>query len=282
MSRQAVLFTPGDERRMVEKALTSDADMVILDIEDSVAPTAKDAACETVADVLADEPSVDVTVEVSVRINPLSTRGERDLSLLLPAKEAIENIVLPKVLGEAEVNELTGLLFDHQFYASIIPVIEHPESVVNLPEIAYHPFVDALEFGAEDFTTEIGAIHTDHRTEILYARQKVSAVAAAAGIDALDMAWPDFTDTEGLRKNAQTAVEFGYDGKSAIHPVQVEVIHDVFTPDPEQIEWAKRVVEGAEEAEAQGKVVFQLDGEMIDPPIINRARDILERTGPAE
>ena len=163
-----------------------------------------------------------------------------------------------------------------------LPLIETPQAIRYLFEIAEHPKVVGFEFGAEDFTTEIGGLHTDERTEILYARQKVVAAAAAGDIDALDMAWPDFNDPEGLRRNAEQAVEMGFDGKSAIHPVQIEVIRDVFTPDPERVAWAERIVEEAAAARERGKVVFQLDGEMIDPPIIDRAEDILERAAAVE
>lgn len=279
MSRQAVLFTPGDEQYMVEKSLASDADMVILDIEDAVAPNSKEDAGHTIAEILMDQTPSGITTEVSVRINPLSTRGEEDLSILRSASERIQNIVLPKLEGVETVNRLSELLKIGEFESNVIPIIETPSSLLELREIANHPLVDALEFGAEDFTTEIGGLHTTDRMEIQYARQRIVTVAAAAGIDALDMAWPDIEDTEGLRRNAQTAVEFGYDGKSAIHPAQVEIIHDVFTPDDERIEWAERILARAKKAREQGKVVFQLNGEMIDPPIIDRAETILERAG---
>lgn len=282
MSRQAVLFTPGDEQRMVEKALTSPADMVILDIEDAVAPSEKDRACETISRVLREWSPDDIEVEVAVRINPLETRGEDDLAKIADASDRIEEVVLPKVRSGETVERLSELMDDHGFEAGIGPIIENPESVLNIQEIATHPDVDGVEFGAEDYTTEIGGIHTDDRTEILYARQKIVAAAEAADIYAIDMAWPDFQDTEGLRENAQEGVEFGYDGKSCIHPIQLDVVRDAFTPDDDQVEWAEKVVAGAEEAEKEGKVTFQLEGEMIDPPIIDRAEDILERARVAE
>ena len=253
--------------------------MIVLDIEDAVAPSQKQTAGETISEVLDETPAEEITVEVTVRINPLETRGEDDLANIADASDKITGIVLPKVRGPETVNDLAGLMDEYGIDAAIMPIIENPECLLRIEEIATHPRVDALEFGAEDFTTEIGGIHTHEREEILYARQKVVVAASAAGIDAIDMAWPDYQDTEGLRRNAQKAVEFGYDGKSAIHPVQIEVIRDAFMPDDEQIEWAEKVVAGAEEAEKEGKVVFQLEGEMIDPPIINRAHDILERAG---
>lgn len=279
MVRQVNLFTPGDERRMVEKSLRSDADMIVLDIEDAVAPSQKQTAGETIRDVLNETSADEITVEVTVRINPLETRGEQDLANIADASDKIAGIVLPKVRGAGTVEDLAELMDGYGIEAAIMPIIENPECLLRIEEIATHPRVDALEFGAEDFTTELGGLHTHEREEILYARQKVVVAAAAAGIDAIDMAWPDYQDTEGLRRNARKAVEFGYDGKSAIHPVQIEVIRDAFMPNDDQIEWAQKVVAGAEEAEKEGKVVFQLEGEMIDPPIINRAHDILERAG---
>lgn len=279
MTRQAVLFTPGDERRMVEKALTSDADMVILDIEDSVAPSAKDEACETVRSVLTEWDTADVSVEVSVRINALSERGRDDLAVLAAAGDAIETVVLPKVSGREAVDELEELFEAHGYGAAIVPLIETPEAILEIQEIAAHPLVVAFEFGAEDYTTEIGAVQTDARSEITYARQKIVTAAAAADIDALDMAWPDFHDDEGLRRNAEEAVQFGYDGKSAIHPSQIPIIKEAFTPTDDELERSRVIVDGARAAQREGKVVFQLDGEMIDPPIVERAIAVLERGG---
>lgn len=277
MSRQAVLFTPGDERRMVTKALGSEADMVILDIEDAVAPSEKAAACRTVADVLNETDAADIDVEVTVRINPFETRGASDLELLSPANQKIENVVLPKVRDRSTLDSLVELLDDHGMEAGLMPLIETPAAIANLFDIASYPGVEAMEFGAEDFTTEIGGVHTGERDEVIYARQKLVVAATANDADAIDMAWPDFRDHEGLRKNTEQAVRMGYDGKSAIHPSQIEVIKDVYRPSPSQVEWAERVIEEAARAEERGKVVFQLDGEMIDPPIIARAEDILAR-----
>lgn len=277
MSRQAVLFTPGDERRMVEKALASPADMVILDIEDAVAPSQKTTACETVTAVLNETDPGDIEVEVTVRINPMEDRGATDVELLADAADRIENLVLPKVRGTDELDELVATLEEHDFEAGLMPLIETPLAIANLHDIAGYPGVEAMEFGAEDFTTEIGGINTDERDEVLYARQKVVVAGAAHGVDAIDMAWPDFKDVEGLRHNTEQAVRMGFDGKSAIHPSQIEVIKDVYRPSEAQVEWARTVIEEAQRAEEEGKVVFQLEGEMIDPPIIARAEDIIER-----
>lgn len=278
MTRQVVLFTPGDSAKMVRKALNSDADMVILDIEDAVAPSEKDAACETIVSVLDEHADDEITVEIAVRINSLGTRGSTDLEKIRDAGPQISEIVLPKVKDSQTVDRLADLLNEHGISAGVGPIIEMPESIMNVADIASHPNVDVIEFGAEDYTTEVGGIQTDERTEIIYARQKIVAAANAAGIDAIDMAWPDFSDDQGLRRNTKDAVHFGYDGKSAIHPVQIPIIREIFTPTSDQVDWARAVVRAAEEAEKAGKVTFQLDGEMIDPPIIDRAKDLLERT----
>lgn len=279
MTRQTVLFTPGDERRMVEKALSGPADMVILDVEDSVAPKAKDEACRTIASVLLDVDPDDVGPEVTVRVNPLSIRGRRDVSKLVDAGDRVAGVVLPMVRDASDVDDLVDCLDANGLEAVVLPIVETPAALFRIESIATHPRVGGLEFGAEDLTTELGATTSDGRDEVLYARQKVSAAASLAGIDALDMAWPDFTDEAGLRRNAEQAVRFGYDGKSAIHPSQLPIIREVFTPDPALVEWASTVVAAADEAERAGKVVFQVDGEMIDPPIVDRARDVLERAG---
>jgi citrate lyase subunit beta/citryl-CoA lyase len=116
---------------------------------------------------------------------------------------------------------------------------------------------------------------------VLYAREHVVLAASAAGVDALDTVYTDFSDTAGLREETAFALGLGYDGKLAIHPSQVEPINEAFTPDPDEIEWASRVLDARDEAEREGRGVFSVDGEMIDAPLVAQAERIVERAAAA-
>ncbi|MFC6725867.1 HpcH/HpaI aldolase/citrate lyase family protein, partial [Halobium palmae] len=131
----------------------------------------------------------------------------------------------------------------------------------------------------EDLAADVGATRTEEGTEMLYAREHVVLAASAAGVDAVDTVFTDFDDDEGLRAETEFALTLGYDGKLAIHPSQIDVINEAFTPDPERVEWAEKVLAARDEADAAARGVFQVDGEMIDAPLVAQAERILERTG---
>ena len=149
--------------------------------------------------------------------------------------------------------------------------------VLAAEAIAAADATDALAFGAEDLAADVGATRTDEGTEVLYAREHVVLAASAAGVDAIDTVYTDFSDEAGLREDAAFARRLGYDGKLAIHPAQVGPITEAFTPDPEDVEWAESVLDARDEAEREGRAVFQVDGEMIDAPLIAQAERILDR-----
>jgi citrate lyase subunit beta/citryl-CoA lyase len=134
--------------------------------------------------------------------------------------------------------------------------------------------VDGVVFGAEDLAADIGATRTPEGTEVFHARQHVVLAAAAHGVSAIDTVFTEYTDHDGLRAETATARQLGYDGKLAIHPEQVSVINDAFTPDEEDVEWAQRVVSARERAD---RAVFEVDGEMIDAPLVAQAERIVER-----
>jgi citrate lyase subunit beta/citryl-CoA lyase len=149
--------------------------------------------------------------------------------------------------------------------------------VLEAPAIADAEATDALVFGAEDLAADVGATRTPEGTEVLYARQRVVIAAGAAGVDAIDTVYTDIEDREGLAGETRFAAGLGYDGKMAIHPAQVDPINAAFTPDPEAVEWARRVLEAREVADGEDRGVFRVDGEMIDAPLIARAERIVER-----
>jgi len=274
MVRRSILFSPGDQPELLRKAPDSGADVVVFDLEDAVAPTRKSAARETVTAALAD---VDPDCEVCVRINPLKSGGRQDLAAVLAEAGAVDSVMLPKVSSPWAARQLDDLLGDHGVDRPILALLETAEGVLAAREIGEVSGVDALLLGAEDLSADVGATRTKGGEEISYARQRIVLAASAAGVDAIDTLVTDFEDTDHLAADTRRSVEYGFDGKMAIHPAQIPVINDAFTPDEAEIEWAEAVIEARDEAEAAGRGVFVVDGEMIDAPLIAQAEQILER-----
>ncbi|EMA40047.1 citrate (pro-3S)-lyase [Halobiforma nitratireducens JCM 10879] len=267
---------------MLRKAPDSGADVLVFDLEDAVSPTRKDDARNAVREVLAD-PAFDPDCEVCVRVNVESEAIESDLSTLFAngTELRLDSVMLPKTNGADDVRNLTALLEDYGVSLPIIALIESASGVLAAADVAARPATDALAFGAEDLSADVGATVSDDRSEVSYARQRVVLAAAAHDCTALDTLVTDFENEQRLRDDARRSVRLGYDGKLAIHPAQVEPINEAFTPDEDDLEWAERVLEAKREADAEGRGVFEVDGEMIDAPLIAQAERILERADAA-
>ncbi|MEF8783747.1 MAG: CoA ester lyase [Haloarculaceae archaeon] len=276
MARRSVLFSPGDQSDLMEKAPEAGADVVAFDLEDAVAPSAKASARELVNDALHE---IDPDCEVCVRVNPPGVAAEDDLEGILTGEPHLDSVMLPKVSGADDVTTLSDLLGEHGADLPVLATVESADGVLHAEEIARAEATDAVLFGAEDLAADLGATRTDEGREVLYARQRVVTAASGAGVDAIDTLWTDFEDTAGLRADTGRGIEMGYDGKMAIHPRQVTVINEAFTPDRERIEWAQSVLEARDRAESG---VFEVDGEMIDAPLIAQAERILERAEAAD
>ncbi|MDG5817306.1 CoA ester lyase [Natronococcus sp. A-GB7] len=284
MVRRSLLFTPGDRPEMIRKAASSGADAIVFDLEDAVSPGRKDEARETVREVLAD-PEFDPDPEVCVRVNAAGAEIERDLDALAGVDVdalRLDSVMLPKATAAADVRELADALEKRGFACPVLALIENAAGVLAAPEIADADATDALVFGAEDLSADLGATRTKEGTEVLYARERVVLAAAARDCEAIDTLVTDFGDGERLREDAAFSVQLGYDGKLAIHPAQVDPINEAFSPDPDEVEWAERVLEAEREAEEANRGVFEVDGEMIDAPLIAQAERILERAGGAD
>ena len=273
-ARRSVLFTPGDEPEMMRKALEGDADVVVFDLEDAVAPDRKEAAREAVEEVLYDVP--EGAPEAWVRLNPFG--GDIDGRDDLDAIDAEPScFVVPKAGSAEDVEAVAEALEESGTDTGVVPIVESAAGVVNAAEVATASRVSAVVFGAEDLAADLGATRTSEGEEVIYARQKVVAAATAAEVEAIDTLWTEFRDEEGLREDTERGISLGYDGKLAIHPAQVEVINDAFTPDARKVEWAERILEAKEEAEERGKGVFEVDGEMVDAPLVEQARTVKHR-----
>lgn len=278
--RRTRLYLPGNNPDLIVNAGLFGADCIILDLEDSVAPAEKDAARVLVRNVLI---SVDFGgAERIVRVNPLSTEyGRRDIEMIVPAEPS--TLLIPKCDDASDVRKVEEIVAavekEHGVKSPILlmPLIETARGVVNAYGIASASGrVCALCFGAEDFTADMGVARTKAGTESFTARSLIVLAARAAGIQAIDTVFSDVRDTEGLIESTKEAMALGYEGKGVIHPSQIEPIHEVFTPAPEQIEHARKVVTAIEEARRMGSGVATIGSKMIDAPIEARARKVLD------
>lgn len=281
-SRRALLYVPGDNLHMVEKASALGADCVCLDIEDGVALNRKADARVTIAGALS---RLDFgRSERLVRINPVGSGLENnDLDAVLPAHP--DGIVIPKVQDAGQVQWVSRKIAEaEKLYGwepgaiVLLVLIESARGVVNLKEIAgADPRLQGLIFGAEDLAGDIGAVRTRPGWEIFYARSAVVTHAAAFGLQAIDMVWMDLHDVDGMREECLQGAQMAYSGKQIIHPNQIEPAHSAFASSDEAIAQALRVVEAAAKNQDAGKGAFALDGKMVDMPVVKAAEWVLAR-----
>jgi len=275
MARRSVLFAPGDQPGKLRKAVESGADVVVYDLEDAVVPDQKDVAREAVRDALA---AVDVTGELCVRVNPVGAGASRDLSVVL-GEQIPDSVMLPKVPSGDAVETLAGMLAERDAAVPILSIVESAAGVLHAEAIAAADGTDAVLFGAEDLAGDLGAVRTPEGQEVAHARQHTLMAARAAGVDAIDTHYPAYEDDAGLREQAREGRRLGFDGKMTIHPAQVPIVNDAFTPGESEVEWARRILAGRNEASERDSGVFVVDGEMIDAPQVRQAERILERAG---
>jgi citrate lyase subunit beta-like protein len=281
--RRALLFCPATERHKLEKAAGLGADAVIIDLEDSVAPSRKADARAGAARALAE---LDFgRSERLVRVNPRGSGLEEDVRATGSIRTPPHGYVLPKVGSAAEVKAFASLLAGLERKGRLRPgtirilaIIETAIGIVRLDAIATSdPRLEALMFGAEDLCGDMGAVRTREGREIAYPRSAVAIHAAARGLQAIDTPFIDIKDTEGLVAETREALALGYSGKLAIHPGQVGPIQETFTPRPEELEEARLLIEEHERQQARGAGVFVLGGRMIDMPMVRAARAVLAR-----
>jgi citrate lyase beta subunit len=280
-SRRALLYMPGDDWKKITKALTLGVDCICMDMEDGVAVSRKAEARATIAKAL-QELNFGKSEKLA-RINAVGSGREKDdIAAVLPYRP--DGIVIPKVESLEQIHWADDLIAGAELKYGwplnsirMLVGVETAKGILNLKEIASHPRLDAIIFGGEDFAASVGARRTREATELLYARQAVVVACAAFGLQAIDIVYIDFKDTEGLRREAEQGAGFGFSGKQVIHPNQVQVTQEAFTPSDEAIAEAKRIVEAFEAGQREGKGAFALDGKMIDMPLLKHAQKVLER-----
>ncbi len=262
---RSLLFVPGDDERKLRRAFETDADAIVADLEDAVAVGEKDGARELTRRLLREPRGAAARL---VRVNAVGTPWfDADVECL--GEIAPDAVVLPKATPEAA----------DALAASGLPVIAIIETAIGVRlafETASRPQVFALLLGAVDLGAQLGLQPREDGLEIHYARSKLVIDSAAAGIRApIDVVHVAIDDLNGLAHQAALARSLGLRGKAAIHPAQVAVINEVFTPPPPELDWARRVLDAAQTAAAQGRGVINLDGLMVDAAVVLAARRIV-------
>ena len=262
---RSLLFAPGSDERKLRRALETDADAVVADLEDAVDPTRKDEARALVGSVLSGPRS---GAAAMVRVNGADTpQFEADLALVNGL--SLHAIVLPKATP-------AGLAALGSDGPPVIAIVETAQGLRLAYETASHPRVEALILGAVDLGLELGLEPRADGQEVLFARSKLVMDSAAAGIRGpFDLVHVDVHDEDGLEAESRLARSLGFRGKVCIHPSQVELVNAVFTPGEDELEHARRIVEAYAQGIAEGRGAVALDGEMIDLPVVERARQLI-------
>ncbi|NVN91616.1 MAG: HpcH/HpaI aldolase/citrate lyase family protein [Desulfuromonadales bacterium] len=278
--RRTLLYVPGNMPSMLQNVPLFTCDAVILDLEDAVPLNEKDAARILVKRFL--ESHTNRNKEILVRINPLDTKwAYDDLKAVLPALP--DGIRLPKADTPEIVEHLDTMLteFEEELELEIgrfriLPSIESARGVINANSIARtSKRVFGLGFGAEDYTASMEIERTKGGEELFNARMNVLWAAKAAGIQAIDTIFADVNDMDGLRRETELVKKLGYTGKCMVNPRQIDVIHDVFAPKQEEVDYALQVIDAIKRARSMGTGVISLGGKMIDAPVVKRAARVL-------
>ncbi|HBG16164.1 MAG TPA: citrate (pro-3S)-lyase subunit beta [Firmicutes bacterium] len=279
--RRTMLYVPGNNPGMIRDVHIYGADAIMFDLEDSVSLNEKDAARSLVYHSLK---TFDYgEAEILVRVNGLDTPfGREDFEAIVRAKP--DAIRLPKTEKAEDVKEADELISQIEAQIGLehgtikmMAAIESALGVINAYQIATaSERLIGIALGAEDFVTDLKTSRSADGIELLAARSQILLAARAAGIDALDTVFSDINDTEGFANEVKLIRKMGFDGKSIINPRQIEIVHQIYRPSESEITKSLRIIKAFKEAEKKGSGVISLDGKMIDKPIVERARRVLE------
>ena len=278
--RRSLLYVPGNMPSMLQNIPLFTCDAVIIDLEDAVPLNEKDAARILVQRFL--ESYTSRNKEILVRINPLETKWAfDDLKAVIPTLP--DGIRLPKADTPEIVEHLDTMLteFEEELELEIgrfriLPSIESARGVINANNIARtSKRIFGLAFGAEDYTASMEIERTRGGEELFNARMNVLWAAKAAGIQAIDTIFADINDMDGLRRETELVKRLGYTGKCMVNPRQIDIIHDVFAPKQEEVDYALQVIDAIKRARSMGTGVISMGGKMIDAPVVKRAARIL-------
>ena len=280
MKRRSALFIPGNNPGMLQNGGIFGADGIILDLEDAVSASNKDAARTLVKSALT---TFRYPCQVLVRVNGITTPlWEADLQAVVPCGPDV--LVIPKCESAHEMQRWDQTVRKLELQSGFVEgsigfmcLIESPLGIRNSFEIAtVSPRVESLALGCADLTAELGTQASLEGIEVAYAMGKMLMDARAAGVYAYDTAYVDVENIEGLTKRCQISRQMGYDGRPVISPGHIEIVNKIYSPTRGEIETAREIVAAAEEGIRSGHGVVSLNGSMIDAPILKRARQVLE------
>lgn len=275
-SIRSLLFVPGTRQDRFAKAMNAGADAVVFDLEDGVEAGRKLQARALVAEFLATPGTGALRL---VRFNAVQTPdGEADIECF-SGTQGYDGVLLPKS-DTAGAVEQVARAFARRAPSGAVPplllLLETPRAILRAAEIAAADApVAALLFGAEDYTASLAVERTIDGEELSFARAQIVLAAASVGAEAIDAVCTDFNDADSLRRDCQRARALGFRGKMAIHPRQVDVINQAFTPPAAAVDRARRLIDAYDAARAAGHGVTTLDGRMVELPIVERARRTL-------
>ena len=278
---RSLLFAPGNHPRKVEKSLGLEADVVILDLEDAVAIAEKEATRRVVADALVNRPR---RARGYVRVNPVDTRYcWGDLQAVV--RPGVDGIVLPKLESASDLRTVDWVVSQLERERGmepgafdVLPIIETGKGVASIASICgARTRMRRLSFGAGDYTLDMGLRWTEGERELDQARSAIALASRAAGLEPpIDTVFIHIGELDSLRRSAELARDFGFQGKLCIHPEQVGPVNDAFSPTGEEVAEAHRHLEAFRAAEARGSASIQVDGYFIDYPIVEKARRVID------
>ena len=266
--RRSFIFTPGLTPSMFPKAIASGADMVCIELEDGIAIKDKNEARKNTIEALK---SLEVKndVELVVRINCQRTKfGLLDLEAFISSGLKVKALMLPKVKTPDEITFIDDLLTDSGLDTDLHVIMETNEALENIYDIAHaSKRTVALYFGGVDMAAELRV--ANNYQNLLYARSKLVHAGASVGIDVIDVPYLDLEDMEGMKKEAELVRDLGFTGKGSIHPKQINVLNEIFTPPQEEITKAKKILDQFSESDT-GLVV--IDGKLIEKPVLREMK----------
>lgn len=280
--RRSMLFVPGSNAAMISNTFIYKPDSIMFDLEDAVALKEKDSARILVAHAL--QHPLYQEIETVVRVNPLDSEfGLADLNAVVRA--GVDVVRMPKTETAQDVIDMDNAITEIEKACGrevgstlMLAAIESPLGITQANQIATaSKRLIGIALGAEDYVRNLKTERSPEGIELLFARCSILQAARAAGIQAFDTVYSNANNEEGFLKEVALIKQLGFDGKSLVNPRQIELLHNLFAPTQKDVEQAQKIIEAAEEAERNGLGVVSLNGKMIDAPIIDRARLVLER-----
>ncbi|WP_288234081.1 citrate (pro-3S)-lyase subunit beta [uncultured Haemophilus sp.] len=280
--RRSMLFVPGSNAAMISNTFIYKPDAIMFDLEDAVALKEKDSARILVAHAL--QHPLYQEIETVVRVNPLDSEfGLADLNAVVRA--GVDVVRMPKtetaqdvIDMDREITEIEKVCGREVGSTKMLAAIESPLGITQANQIATaSKRLIGIALGAEDYVRNLKTERSSEGIELLFARCSILQAARAAGIQAFDTVYSNANNEEGFLAEAALIKQLGFDGKSLINPRQIELLHNLFAPTQKDVDQARRIIDAAEEAERNGLGVVSLNGKMIDAPIIDRAKLVLER-----